>query len=306
MLRLGDWKMKIDTQPFWHAVIDDFLDEAAATRLADEAFPPLDDPGWIRYDNPIEIKSARTDGASEYLDLVKSPEFVEIVRRVSGMPDIFCDPTMHGAGLHCHSRGGKLDVHLDYSIHPITGKERRLNLVLYLNRDWAWNGDLEFWTDDACARRVAPLFNRAVMFETGDASWHGMPAPLTCPEGVARKSIAAYYVSEPRPGATPRPKAFFRPLPGQPVPDGLRKLYAIRGRRTISPEDIEALYPAWRTDVAHGEGYWILPLKKNKTKSIMKRSNAILIAAALLLTVTLIAAASSRTRRREPFCERKS
>jgi len=240
-MKFGSWiPVASSTEPFWHAVIDGFLDARDAKRLLD-AFPPISDD-WIRYDNPIEKKFAldRPGGVfDEYFALIKTGAFLETLRAMSGIPNLFFDDTMHGAGLHYHAEGGKLDMHIDYSIHPTTGKERRLNLVLYLN-DVAGGGDLELWNADCSARvaSVSPRFNRAVAFATGDASWHGMPVPIARGE---RRSVAAYYVSEPRPGAAMRSKAQFRPLPGQDVSEGLRALYDIRSRRTITPEDLVTL-----------------------------------------------------------------
>lgn len=55
-----------------------------------------------------------------------------------------------GAGIHYHANGGKLDLHLDYGIHPISRMERRLNIILYLNHDWKdeYGGHLELWSYD--------------------------------------------------------------------------------------------------------------------------------------------------------------
>ena len=55
---------------------------------------------------------------------------------ITGISDLESDPYLHGAGLHAYPHNGKLDVHLDYSIHPVSGKERRVNLIIYLNKDW--------------------------------------------------------------------------------------------------------------------------------------------------------------------------
>ncbi len=43
--------------------------------------------------------------------------------------------------------GSRLEMHLDYSIHPVTGKERRVNLIIYMNKDWKdeWGGELNLW-----------------------------------------------------------------------------------------------------------------------------------------------------------------
>jgi hypothetical protein len=45
----------------------------------------------------------------------------------------------------------------------------------------------------------APLMNRAVVFNTRSDTFHGHPRPLACPDGVYRRSIAAYYYTAERP-----------------------------------------------------------------------------------------------------------
>jgi hypothetical protein len=47
--------------------------------------------------------------------------------------------------------------------------------------------------------KYAPTFNRCVIFETNEISFHGHPKPLKTPEGVTRKSIVAYYYTKTRP-----------------------------------------------------------------------------------------------------------
>jgi Rps23 Pro-64 3,4-dihydroxylase Tpa1-like proline 4-hydroxylase len=112
---------------------------------------------------------------------------------------------LHGGGLHTHSTNGKLNVHLDYAIHPKLGLQRKLNLIVYLNDNWKeeWGGHIEFWSHDEtknapkeCVKKVAPLFNRAVLFDTTQNSWHGLPEPLKCPDGEMRKSLAVYYLTD--------------------------------------------------------------------------------------------------------------
>jgi hypothetical protein len=43
-----------------------------------------------------------------------------------------------------------------------------------------------------------PSIGRCVIFKTDADSFHGSPAPLACPEGVTRKSIALYYYTNGR------------------------------------------------------------------------------------------------------------
>src|SRR5438034_178076 len=78
--------------------------------------------------------------------------------------------------------GGFLKVHVDFNVHPKLKLDRRLNMLIYLNKEWReeWGGDLELWDADRtmCRKKIAPLFNRTVVFSTGDSSFHGHPHPL--------------------------------------------------------------------------------------------------------------------------------
>ena len=78
-----------------------------------------------------------------------------------------------------------------------------MNLLLFLNRDWEedYGGHFELWNDTAtrCEKKVLPIFNRAVLFDTDATSFHGHPHPLDCPEGRRRNSVAVYYYTLDRP-----------------------------------------------------------------------------------------------------------
>lgn len=88
-------------------------------------------------------------------------------------------------------------MHVDFSHHPSNGLYRRLNLLIYLNKEWKeeYGGHFELWTPDIkrCVRRILPIFNRCVVFATSSRSYHGHPEPLSCPPEEARKSLALYY-----------------------------------------------------------------------------------------------------------------
>jgi Rps23 Pro-64 3,4-dihydroxylase Tpa1-like proline 4-hydroxylase len=49
--------------------------------------------------------------------------------------------------MHQIVRGGKLGIHADYNYHKHYGLDRRLNLLVYLNKDWReeYGGHLELW-----------------------------------------------------------------------------------------------------------------------------------------------------------------
>lgn len=256
----GDWTNDLrsvnlafrQADPFPHVVIDGFLDANTAQQVVAEF--PRPDESWHFYNNPLEVKyttnridALRTPAIAKVFASLQSDDTMARMRRITEIPDLETDPFLHGAGLHYHPRGGKLDMHLDYSIHPISGKERRLNIILYLNPAWKeeYGGHLELWDVDFTMprQRVLPAYNRAVLFQTSDISYHGMPRALTCPQNDGRKSLAMYYVSPARPTANQRRKAEFRPLPDQIVSDGLATLYDIRKQRLLTEKDVQTHCP---------------------------------------------------------------
>ena len=98
------------------------------------------------------------------------------------------------------------------------------NIIIYMCKDWqeSWGGHLGLWSHDAkknkpkdCIQKIAPIFNRAVLFDTTCNSWHGLPEELKCPDGVYRKSLAVYYLSTPRKDISTRGKALFAPYKDQ-------------------------------------------------------------------------------------------
>ena len=130
-------------------------------------------------------------------------------------------------------------------------------MTVYLNRDWKpeYGGELELWNAERTDKTavVPPGWNSAILFRTSDISWHGLPRPLMCPVGDFRRSLAIYYVSEPRAAAAARPRAEFVPDPAQlPIEERLVALYEIRKNRRIEADDLVA-WPMWRED---GRGWW--------------------------------------------------
>jgi Rps23 Pro-64 3,4-dihydroxylase Tpa1-like proline 4-hydroxylase len=269
---LGTWihdkenlsKQFSSAKPFEHVIINNFLRDDIVDLLYTK-FPTPEKNislNWHFYNNPIEKKYALNDFTSSELETYKSifdyfqsDEFVNHMKGVVGIDNLEIDPHLHGAGLHLYPNNGKLDMHLDYSIHPISGKERRVNLIYYLNKDWneSWGGDLELRDKDLnedTKVKISPKFNSAALFRTCDISFHGIPQPIKCPNDEYRKSIAIYYVSDPRENADKRYKAKFFPLPGQPVNNDLQKLYNIRSQRLITKGD---LFEDWENK---GNGYW--------------------------------------------------
>jgi hypothetical protein len=192
--------------PFPHVVVDDVLVPEVFERAADE-FPAMRDESWNGYLHVNETKysNTRPETWGPTLNAIArelcSPRFVRLLVELTGIEDLIPDWSMDGGGLHQTLRGGHLNIHADFSTHHTHENwARRVNILLYLNREWydEWGGKLELWDHDmtACQQRVTPAGNRMLVFTTSGDSFHGHPDGLTCPDDVARRSMALYYFTE--------------------------------------------------------------------------------------------------------------
>jgi Rps23 Pro-64 3,4-dihydroxylase Tpa1-like proline 4-hydroxylase len=221
--------------PFPHIVMDEFLPAEIAEAVLAE-FPPPGDPRWGRNRSAYEKKQWLQDesqmGAAtrHVLGQLNSGVFVRFLETLTGIGGLIPDPHLIGGGLHEIERGGHLGVHVDFNKHSFWRLDRRLNLLLYLNKHWKdeYGGHLELWSADMarCQRRIAPIFNRCVVFTTSESSFHGHPDPLECPREESRKSLALYYYSGGRPSeeAGQKHTTLFRSRPGERRKFGPREL----------------------------------------------------------------------------------
>ena len=198
------------TEPFNYIVIDNFLDADLIDQLSGE-FPSYDSDRWFSYENPLEVKKTINnwydfpENTYQFFSSLNSSEFVSFIENITEVPTLYGDPGLHGAGWHIHGKGGKLNIHLDYTIHPKMNLKRKLNLILYMSKDWnpGWGGNLELWSHDSAHHKpkekvaaVDCVYNRAVIFDSSVNSWHGFADPINCPDGIYRKSIAMYYLTD--------------------------------------------------------------------------------------------------------------
>jgi hypothetical protein len=188
--------------PFPHTVIDNFLPaETLEMCLAD--FPLHPSSGDVTFQSPQERLKTQFNPDSfgprmrTLFYSFNSKPFISVLENITGIEGLIPDPYFLGGGFHEIRQGGHLSVHADFNHHKLMDLERRINVLIYLNKGWreAWGGQLELWDRDmtSCAKTVVPEFNRCVIFNTTDSSFHGNPDPIAHPDGVSRKSIALYY-----------------------------------------------------------------------------------------------------------------
>ena len=214
-----DWAGVYQNQkPFPYIFFTDFLNKRTADQMVED-FHPIN-KNFYRYDNPLEKKFA-FDRVSELPDSIRntladlsSPPFLNFLEKLTGIDGLIPDPYYRGGGVHQSKRGGKLDIHIDFNNHPKLKLERRINVLVFLNKNWeeGYNGDFQIWDGykdgetgkhvlTKLARKIYPTFNTFVCFNTSGRSYHGFPDEIRCPENVTRKSIALYYYTVSRESA---------------------------------------------------------------------------------------------------------
>ena len=194
--------------PFPHVVMDNVFPEPFLENVLAE-FPGPDAIDWKRFSGGTGRKLATREESQlgpwtvALIHQLNSSRFIRVLEALTGIAGLIPDPHLEGGGLHQIERGGYLKIHADFNKHERLRLDRRLNLLLYLNKDWNedFGGHLELWTPlmDRCAKKILPIFNRCVVFSTTDYSYHGHPEPLACLDSRSRKSIALYYYTNGRP-----------------------------------------------------------------------------------------------------------
>lgn len=186
--------------PIRHVVMDNFLSEPLAKTLY-ENFPSIHAMD-THYKGLNEKKAEHSNFShlhpsfTTLHDYLCSSAFIKWMNEVTGAELLQTIEDRLGYGLHQGADKSFLDIHIDYNVHPIRNLYRKYNLILFLNPGWLqdWGGNLELWDSEVknCIQSISPVFNRCVIFECSDVSYHGYNR-VRVPEGITRKSIYQYY-----------------------------------------------------------------------------------------------------------------
>lgn len=209
-------------QPYPYGGFDDFLPPEVLEKVISElqSLPEVE----TSFDRPQE--KLKTSYVPERLPpytrnlfyTLNSRPFIQFLENMSGIKGLIPDPYFAGGGIHVVGNGGHLDIHADFNHNAILNLERRMNVLIYLNKDWKqdYGGSFEIWNNDmtAMVESFVPQFNRMVCFNTGSSTWHGNPTPVNHPEGKPRMSIALYYYTATWDGTKRSHTTLFKPRPG--------------------------------------------------------------------------------------------
>lgn len=241
----------MNAQPYKYVVIENFLQEDVANAMF-ENFPPIENLN-------VKRKSLNEDKSEDYhferfhpvftevRNAINSPEFCKVMNGITGIEGLHTTLDALGSGVHQGKNGSYVDVHVDVNMNTVANLWRRINLLIYLNKNWQpdYGGDLEIWDKEMirCWNKVSPTFNRAVIFYTDDNSPHGYNK-INVPEGESRKSFYTYYYTKPEAGMAYRDSKFIsRPddAIGRKIATSTKEAIKIRAKQFLKALGIRSL-----------------------------------------------------------------
>ena len=239
-----------------HCIIDNILDDDYLKTIMNEILNSSKDK-WDRYENPFERKLTWRNKnellplCQELFETLHSKEFIDFLSEFTGYK-LQEDKSKNWWGIHTFKNGDKLDIHVDAGKHPENNLKKIITLGIYMSKNWNKDcgGEIEFWSGDNSSKNdakiyekiisIEPKFNRMIIFENNDYSWHGAPTPCACNENQQRIFLTCSYLTDIDDSIhkNNRKKAFFVKLPDEvadPEKDKLRLLRA-------DPEKYKEIY----------------------------------------------------------------
>jgi len=167
---------------------------------------------WDRYNNLFEQKNTYRDKynfpprLNELFSELTNQVFINKLNELTGL-ELINDNERLLWGLHTFNNNDKLDMHIDAGRHLPTGMYKAITLGIYLSKNWTDNngGYLELWNGDnitivsnpkiyECKKKISPIFNRCIIFESNNKSWHGSPEHCICKNNEVRIFITLSYL----------------------------------------------------------------------------------------------------------------
>ena len=201
----------LESHPFKHIVIDNFLKPECLDKILDEIkmldskdayYKATHKPNNLEY-NKFAFNTNVGPAISELFKELVSDKFVKSIETLTNIKNIIRnDTSLKGAGVHRIHKDGYLAIHTDFNTYdsPEYGKlDRRINILIYFNPKWEESYKGHLWLCDSTKpiKKILPILNRCVIFDTTNNSFHGHPERLTVPsDDICRESIACYYYTK--------------------------------------------------------------------------------------------------------------
>lgn len=186
-----------------HFALDEVLPDAIAREIYAQ-FPKPSKMHLMSSPGKIRLKYSHLKDVNPLLreinQAIQDPRVVAMVEEITGIKNQIPDPTRFAGGISTLMPGYFINPHLDNS-HDIEVKRyyRTVNILYYVSPDWCLEngGNYELWDESIENHLVVPsLFNRIIVMETNQTSWHAVN-PVLCDK--PRCCVFNYYFSEQSP-----------------------------------------------------------------------------------------------------------
>ena len=198
--RLNGNILSFEDGNFKYWVIDNLLPDDIAVKIA-RAFP--DEEKLRQRDSLREYKRVGVDFDSydklmEQITYVfHDAEIVKSIEDLTGFQKMIPDRELYAGGLSSMTNNSFLNPHLDNSHNDSKSHYRILNLLYYVSEDWKTEsgGNLVLFPYGINEESVTVTsrFNRLVLMETHDKSYHGVSKVNS---QIARRCVSNYYFSK--------------------------------------------------------------------------------------------------------------
>ena len=180
--------------------VDHLLPEEMVSDIC-SAFPAKDDLvlkktlGQLKY---VGYELKKYDPViEEIIYAFQDSRVVQLVGAITGMSGLLPDDNLYAGGISLMEKGHYLNPHLDNSHDKDRKLYRVLNLLFYVTPDWREEngGNLELWDKGPGEkqRTITSKFNRLIVMQTDEASWHSVSEVQADRE---RCCVSNYYFSE--------------------------------------------------------------------------------------------------------------
>lgn len=208
--RLNDTKEQLKKDFFFkhpikvarHFALDDLLPKEIAMQIYAD-FPKPRHMHLLKISGQLKLKYSHLKDTTTLLQdingAIQDPRVVAVIEEITEVKNQIPDVSRYAGGITTMLKGGYINPHLDHS-HDVDKKYyRTMNMLYYVSPNWSIEngGYYELWDESINHRIVVPnFFNRLVVMETNQTSWHAV-SPVLCE--APRCCIYNYFYSEQSP-----------------------------------------------------------------------------------------------------------
>ena len=185
-----------NAQPVPWIALPDFLPDELYKKIAQQV-DNIPKQRWTKFTRNGSYMEECMNNYGDVAPLIRqlnlemnSSEFITWLENFTKESKLIPDPHAVGGGLMKSYQGHSLKMHTDFNWNEELHLNRRLNLILYLSKEWQpeWKGGLQFRNleNTETVAEITPEPNTLLMWKYHPKLRHGHPHPITCPQTVSR------------------------------------------------------------------------------------------------------------------------